>query len=60
MFAILYTGSFKKDFKRISKRKYDLELLRITLNYSPKKGLYFLYIWHINYLVNILIFGNVT
>ncbi len=38
MFTILYTGSFKKDFKRISKRNYNIDLLKTTLELLTKEG----------------------
>ncbi len=38
MFTIRYTGSFKKDYKRISKRNYKLDLLKETLEILTKKG----------------------
>jgi mRNA interferase YafQ len=31
MFEIRYTGKFKKDFKTIQKRKYDIGLLKDTI-----------------------------
>jgi mRNA interferase YafQ len=31
MYSIHYTGRFKKDYKAIQKRKYDIELLKSTI-----------------------------
>lgn len=38
MYSIKYTGSFKKDFKRISKRKYNLDLLKNIIEALTIKG----------------------
>ena len=38
MFTILYTGSFKKDYKRISRRNYNLYLLKTTLELLTREG----------------------
>ena len=38
MYSIKYTGSFKKDFKRIAKRNYNPELLKSTINILVNNG----------------------
>jgi mRNA interferase YafQ len=36
MYLIRYTGKFKKDFKVIQKRKYDIALLKVTIDFLSK------------------------
>ena len=38
MYSIRYTSSFKRDFKRISKRNYNLNLFKTTITILIKKG----------------------
>ena len=38
MYSIKYTSSFKKDFKRISRRNYNLDLLKNTIDILSKQG----------------------
>ena len=38
MFQINYTSKFKKDFKAISRRNYDLQLLKQIIAYLAETG----------------------
>ena len=38
MYSIAYTGAFKKDYKRCSKRNYDLQLLQHAVEFLETTG----------------------
>ena len=39
MYSIAYTGAFKKDYKRCTKRNYDLQLLQQAISILETTGL---------------------
>ena len=38
MYRIAYTGTFKKDYKRLSKRHYNLDLFQIVVSILENNG----------------------
>ena len=59
MYDLEYTGTFKKDVKRIKKRAYETELLANCYSLLNRKEVCIFDIKLINYMENTPIVGNV-
>lgn len=60
MYSIINSNSFKKDYKRIVKRNYNISLLKEIIEVLTESGHCLQYINHTNLLAIIRVVGNVT